>query len=125
MYQKIIKHIFPNHWYWFIPLAWTSIEYVRNMDMLSGGPWTSLANTQLDFLTLIQNVEITGIYGITFWIVLLNVGIYNWIVRPYLKHLFIPFTIFIIPWISGLYLTPDPQPNFNNKIDIWVYTFWG
>ena len=43
------------------------------MDILTGGPWTALANTQLDFLTLIQNAEICGIYGISFWIVLINI----------------------------------------------------
>jgi apolipoprotein N-acyltransferase len=101
-----------------MPFVWTSVEYIRNMDVLTGGPWTSLANTQLDFHTLVQNAEISGIYGITFWIVLLNICIYNWIDRPYSKHLFSVVSIFILPWITGLYLTPNPQTDFKNKIDI-------
>ena len=113
-----LKSYYSKRWFWLMPLVWTSVEYIRNMDVLTGGPWTSLANTQLDFHTLVQNAEISGIYGITFWIILLNVCIYNWIDRPCSKHLFSVVSIFIIPWITGLYLTPNPQTDFKNKIDI-------
>ena len=99
-----LKSYYSQRWFWLMPLVWTSVEYIRNMDVLTGGPWTSLANTQLDFHTLVQNAEISGIYGITFWIILLNVCIYNWIDRPGSKHLFSVISIFIIPWITGLYL---------------------
>ena len=51
--------------YLFLPLIWVSVEYIRSFGTLAN-PWISLANTQIDYLTLIQNVEITGIYGITF-----------------------------------------------------------
>ena len=102
--MRLIKHIFPKNWFWFFPLVWVSIEYIRNMDLLSGGPWTSLANTQLDFLTLIQNVEITGIYGISFWIVFINVLLYNWLVRPYGENIIKLMVIFILPWLTGVWL---------------------
>ena len=68
------------------------------MELQTGGPWTALANTQLDFLTLIQNAEVTGIYGITFWIVMVNILIFNWMDRPYPNHLFV--MIFVIGCIS-------------------------
>ena len=55
--------------YLLLPFIWVSIEFIRSFGALAN-PWISLANTQIDFLTLIQNVEYTGIYGITFWIVL-------------------------------------------------------
>ena len=113
-----LKSYYSKYWFWLLPFVWTSVEYIRNMDVLTGGPWTALANTQLDFLTLVQNAELSGIYGITFWLILLNVCIYNWIDRPYTKHLFTLISIFIIPWITGLYLTPSPQIDFEQKIDI-------
>jgi len=65
-----IKKHKQNKWYWALPSIWVCVEYIRNMDILSGGPWTAIANTQTDFLILAQNVEITGIYGISFWIIL-------------------------------------------------------
>ena len=66
----LLKSRYSQRWFWIFPFVWTAVEYIRNMDILTGGPWTALANTQLDFLTLVQNTEITGIYGITFWIVM-------------------------------------------------------
>jgi len=113
-----IKSYYSKRWFWLLPLVWTSVEYVRNMDLLTGGPWTSLANTQIEFYTLVQNAEISGIYGITFWIILLNVCIYNWMERPWSNNLYIVVSIFIIPWITGLYLTPNPQAEFKRKVDI-------
>jgi len=113
-----LKSHYSKLWLWLIPFVWTAIEYVRNMDVLAGGPWTALANTQLDFHTLIQNAEVTGIYGITFWIILLNVSIYNWMDRPYSSHLFAVCSIFLIPWITGLILIPTPKANSNQKLDV-------
>ena len=116
--MKLIKNIFPKHWYWFFPLVWVSIEYIRNMDLLSGGPWTALANTQLDFLTLIQNVEITGIYGISFWIVLINILFYNWLVKPYLENMIKSALIFIFPWMIGVWLMPTSNDDSIRSMDI-------
>ena len=114
----MLKSRFPERWFWLIPLIWTSIEYLRNMDVLTGGPWTALANTQLDFLTLVQNAEITGIYGITFWIVMVNVLIFNWLDRPFPQHSFAAVSVFILPWLTGLLLTPQPQ--IENRDNLYV-----
>ncbi len=113
-----LKSHYSQRWFWLLPFVWTAVEYIRNMDVLTGGPWTALANTQLDFLTLVQNAEITGIYGITFWIILLNVSIYNWIDRPYSGHAFAVISIFLLPWITGIILTPTPQADIGKKMDI-------
>ena len=53
--------------------TWCCIEYVRSFGLL-GFPWISIANTQTDYLTIIQNAELVGIYGITFWIILVNLS---------------------------------------------------
>ena len=90
-----LKKKFPKKWFWYFPVVWVSMEYIRSMGTL-GFPWVSLANTQLDFLTLVQNVEITGIYGISFWIVLINVIMFNWLVRPFQENfIWILFSICI------------------------------
>ena len=118
----LITYLFKKHytttWYWFFPLIWTSVEYIRNLDILSGGPWTSLANTQINFLTLIQNAEIVGIYGITFWLIFINVLIYNLIKKPQLKNFNYLVLIFIIPWITGVLLMPSNTKNKDSNINI-------
>ena len=114
----ILKLRYRNKWEWVIPFVWVSIEYIRHKDILSGGPWTSLANTQIDFITLIQNAELTGIYGISFWIVLLNVFIYKWIIKPYKNYLYFLTLVFVLPWLSGFILLQRVSLENKKNIDI-------
>ena len=58
------------------PLLWTSLEYLK-AHLFSGFPWEDLAYSQHEYLPMIQVADITGIYGITFLIVLLNCVVYD------------------------------------------------
>jgi len=58
------------------PLLWTSLEYLKT-HLFSGFPWEDLAHSQHGYLPLIQIADITGPYGITFLIVLLNGIVYD------------------------------------------------
>ena len=120
MLMKVVKNYYPHNWFLLLPFVWITIEYIRNMDVLTGGPWTALANSQLDFLTLAQNVEITGIYGISFWLIFINILIFNWLVRPYPENSFAAISIFILPWITGLWLTPQVQIDTEPSLDVTI-----
>jgi len=114
----LFKKYYSNSWFWFFPLIWTSVEYLRNLDILAGGPWTSLANTQLKFLILIQNAEIFGMYGITFWLVLTNVLVFNFLNNKN-KVKFVLLAIHICtPWITGYLLMSTALNNKNTEINI-------
>jgi apolipoprotein N-acyltransferase len=58
------------------PLLWTLLEFARS-HFLTGFPWENLAYSQYLFGNIIQIADITGIYGITFTIVLINAVLYN------------------------------------------------
>jgi apolipoprotein N-acyltransferase len=58
------------------PLLWTILEYMRS-HLLTGFPWENLAYSQYLYLNIIQIADITGTYGISFTIVLINVIIYD------------------------------------------------
>ena len=58
------------------PLLWTSLEYLK-AHLFSGFPWEDLAHSQHGYLSLIQIADVTGTYGITFLIVLLNCVFYD------------------------------------------------
>ena len=115
----ILKKGYPRQWFWFFPLVWTSIEYLRTFGSL-GFPWMSLANTQLDFLILAQNAEICGIYGISFWVISTNILLFNFLVRPYPENSFRAISIFILPWLTGLWLTPQLQTDHAQSLDVAV-----
>jgi apolipoprotein N-acyltransferase len=60
------------------PFVWTSMEFVRAY-ALSGFPWASLGHSQFRTLPLIQIVDITGVYGLSFLIALANVVLFRMI----------------------------------------------
>ena len=53
------------------PLLWVAQEYLLSLGEL-GFPWLLLGHSQAIFPTLIQHASITGVYGVSFWIVLVN-----------------------------------------------------
>lgn len=83
------------------PIVWTVLEYFRSLGTLAF-PWVSIANTQLSYIYLIQIAEYTGIYGVSFWILLVNVAIYKSIKSKRLKTWLITAGIFCFPWIVGM-----------------------
>jgi len=55
-----------------IPALWVTLEYLR-AHLLSGFGWVSLGYSQYQNLGLIQIADITGVYGVSFLIVMANV----------------------------------------------------
>lgn len=67
LYQR-----FSYYAYLIAPFLWTSIEYLQSLSELAF-PWNHLGHTQSYYLPLIQYAEFTSVYGVSFWVVLLNV----------------------------------------------------
>lgn len=57
------------------PLLWASLEYLRSF-FLTGFPWASLGYSQYMNLPFIQMADITGVYGLSFVILLVNASLY-------------------------------------------------
>jgi apolipoprotein N-acyltransferase len=58
------------------PFFWVALEYTR-AHLLTGFPWASLGYTQYRTLPLIQIADVTGVYGLSFLIVLVNLFLYQ------------------------------------------------
>ncbi|HHT9123600.1 MAG TPA: apolipoprotein N-acyltransferase, partial [Candidatus Wunengus sp. YC63] len=56
------------------PFTWVALEYIRSF-FLSGFPWFFIGHTQYQFLPIIQVSDITGVYGVSFIIIMVNAGI--------------------------------------------------
>ncbi|MDD5097085.1 MAG: apolipoprotein N-acyltransferase [Candidatus Omnitrophica bacterium] len=59
----------------FIPSAWVLLEYARSY-LFTGFPWAVLGLCQYQNLPLIQFADITGAWGVSFLVVLVNVMFY-------------------------------------------------
>ena len=56
--------------------AWSLLEYLRSI-LFSGLGWNLLAHTQWHWLPIIQIADVTGVYGVSFLVVLVNLTLYR------------------------------------------------
>ncbi len=70
----------------FAPVLWVSLEYLRSF-LLTGFPWANLGYSQYLNLPLIQMSDITGVYGISFVVLLVNAALYT-VLRQWKKKIF-------------------------------------
>ena len=69
-------------------IIWVALEYLRSF-FLSGFPWANLGHSQYLNLPFIQMADITGVYGLSFVILLVNAALF-WVFRQWTKKIF-PF----------------------------------
>lgn len=62
------------------PALWVGLEYLRSF-LLSGFPWALVGYSQYLNTPLVQIADITGVYGVSFLVILINTLFFLWIVR--------------------------------------------
>lgn len=77
------------------PCLWVSLEFLRTY-AFSGLPWGLFGYSQFRWLPIIQVSDITGVYGVSFSIVLANVALFLLLRWPLTKHS--PRTTRLLPW---------------------------
>jgi apolipoprotein N-acyltransferase len=60
----------------FIPCWWVLLEYIRSY-LFTGFPWALLGFSQYKNLPAIQIADITGVWGVSFLVILVNVMLYS------------------------------------------------
>ncbi len=60
----------------FTPFLWVALEYLRSF-LLTGFPWANLGHSQYLNLPFIQMADITGVYGLSFVILLVNATLFS------------------------------------------------
>ncbi len=73
--QNFICRRYGAKGFMFAPFIWTTLEYAQSIGEM-GFTWHLLPTTQTYYLPLIQFIEFTGITGLTFWILMINVLFY-------------------------------------------------
>ncbi|MEE9200389.1 MAG: apolipoprotein N-acyltransferase [Candidatus Brocadiales bacterium] len=91
----------------FAPFLWVAQEYARGIGA-AGFPWLFLAHTQYRHLSIIQISDITGAYGVSFMVVLVNAcfaeGILRWL-RGKAPHMpvTLAFVFILMPLSYGMF----------------------
>jgi len=97
---------------WSAPFIWTSVEILSALGPM-GFPWNTLANTQTFHIQQIQYISVTGMYGVTFLVIMINVLIYRFFrSRLELKRRILILgaaaVLIIAPWIHGHFVLRNP-----------------
>lgn len=111
-----------KHWAWSFVFAsgWTAAEFITSLHS-TAGTFNSIAYTQVFNLPAIQIASVTGIWGITFLLMLVPASIaLSWYYRKNsklcLKTIVIPISILILTLIFGLYRLSVPVQGPSIKI---------
>ncbi len=68
----------------FTPFLWVAVEMARTY--ITGFPWDLLGTTQIDNIPLSRIATVTGVYGISFEIALVNTAVAAAFLVPYAKR---------------------------------------
>ncbi|NOX18600.1 MAG: apolipoprotein N-acyltransferase [Chlorobi bacterium] len=99
-----------------LPFFWASYEYAYTVTEFRF-PWLTLGNGLPYANSFIQIADIVGVYGLTFFIIIINVFLYLGVKRylkekrPDFKYVLIAFLIFLFPLIYGHYKLRNFKPS--------------
>lgn len=101
---SIIKKYFSKPWLFIVlsACAWVVLEYIRTY-ALTGWPWLCISYSQYLFTYIIQIAEFTGIYGVSFAIILVNGFLYFGIFEKKKSYLLAAAAVFAVLFIGGIY----------------------
>jgi len=86
-----------RNWLFAFPFAWVAMEYLRTYTPFGGFPWLLLGYSQTDWLRVIQFADVTGVYGVSFLIVVLNTCLaWLWISHPRMMRRIGPLAMGIV-----------------------------
>ncbi|MED5580132.1 MAG: apolipoprotein N-acyltransferase [Nitrospinota bacterium] len=68
-----------------VPSIWVSLEFIR-AHLFTGFPWILLGYSQYEMRYIVQVADLTGVYGVSFFIVFINFSLFYFFTKP--KRLF-------------------------------------
>ncbi|MCJ7545099.1 MAG: hypothetical protein MUP47_11170, partial [Phycisphaerae bacterium] len=83
----VVRAAYRRNWpMWLtLPVVWTALEYAR-AHIISGFPWFFLAHSQYARTGLIQIADVTGQYGVSFFVAMVNGAIVDLLTYPLLRR---------------------------------------
>jgi apolipoprotein N-acyltransferase len=103
------------------PSIWILFEFIRTY-LFTGFPWSLLGYSQWRNIPLIQISSITGVYGVSFLIVMINAAVYDFAfskTKKHLRNLILSILIIIVIVAFGK-IIPSKEEDSSDKIKISV-----
>ncbi len=107
-FYSLIRRTWQKAAVFFLPFLWVAMEYVRSLTEISF-PWLNLSYTQTYYVKLIQHSALWGNYGVTFWILWLNLIVYFLVKNTKRWKVATPLfaILMILPYIHGSWVMSD------------------
>jgi len=91
----------------FIPASWVVLEYIRSY-LFTGFPWGLLGYSQYQNLPVIQIADITGVWGVSFLVMMVNVALNSILdsrcsILEKIKRLLLPLLIVLFVLVYGYF----------------------
>ena len=102
---------------WILSFIWPSVELVRSAGTL-GFPWISLSNSLIEYNTVIQNIEYIGMYGLTSWIVIINILIYRFLTNRNYHVITLLSMAILLPLVTGTLIKKSYKINLDKEVRI-------
>ena len=120
-FLNIVVNRFASAGWFSAPFFWTGIEYLLSLGEL-GFPWLLLGITQAETIELIQYAEITGVYGVSFWVVLVNAVLWLFFTSVNLVKLsvgaFVLALLFALPWYYSFRVMDKTDPSETIRVGL-------
>lgn len=100
---NFVRKFFTSLEFIIFPFLWVSLEYILSF-LLTGFPWNLMGYSQIHFTPFVQISSITGVYGVSFAIILLNSSIAVSARTKKLRWLIPALIIFIFYVLYGFYV---------------------
>ncbi len=94
-FLKFLRNVY------FFPVIWTGIEFLRGLSADLGFTWGSLPYAFAHHPEFLQFIDITGMYGFTFFVCLINVFIYMIFFKKRYKLAIVVILLIIFDYIYG------------------------
>ncbi|UCC12163.1 MAG: apolipoprotein N-acyltransferase [candidate division WOR-3 bacterium] len=85
---------------WLLPFAFAGLDFLRSLGEL-GFPWLCFGYSQARYPAIMQQASIYGVFGVTFWLVLVNVLVYKTLKAKSLKYAALLIVVFGLPLLYG------------------------
>ncbi|MEO0110149.1 MAG: apolipoprotein N-acyltransferase [candidate division WOR-3 bacterium] len=101
------------------PFLWAVLEFIRTKSEI-GFPWGLLGYTQMPYLPLIQFASLTGVYGVSAFVVFVNLIVYKLVFLPNkvkkMRWAAVLILAFLLPLSYGIFRIRSARGNFKVAI---------
>ena len=120
LYHLVRKKLGANAGLVALPFLWVGYEYSHSLSEWSF-PWLTIGNSQSYDLARIQFISFTGIWGLSFWIIIINVTAYmlytvlarrpeDFLPRRAMTIVALLTAMYLLPSVLGTYILSNAPP---------------